>query len=121
MTIALRIMLKHPLEVAKVLRDTRSDKVGRTPPRLGALILVIQTRGDWVVRIVRLIDDIGDRQLQLMRPQPTGFVARREAESPAQIKQDVRSLRDEYVTVFEKRRGKGWVRTGGSAHQPLHC
>src|SRR5947207_2768578 len=70
--------------------------------------------------VVRLVDDIGDRQLQLMRPQPPGFVARREAESPPEVKQDVRGLRDEHVTVFEERRGERQVRVPDSVHQPLH-
>jgi len=62
------------------------------------------------MRVVRLIDDIRDCQLQLMRPQPTGFVARREAESPPEVKQDVCGLRDEYVSIFEERWGERQVR-----------
>ena len=84
--------------------------------RLGPLIFVIETRGDRVMRVVRLVDDVGNRQLQLMRPEPTCFVARREAKSPAEVKQDVRGLRDEYLTIFEERRGERQVYAPGSVH-----
>jgi len=84
-----RILLEHPLEVAKVFRDAVRDEISGAPLSFGALILVIEARGDRVMGVVRLVDDIGNRQLQLIRPQPTGFVARREAESPAEVKQDI--------------------------------
>src|SRR5256885_721090 len=70
MMIALRVVLKHPLEVAKVLRDAPSDKITGPSLGFGPLILIIEARGDRVMPIVRLIDDISDRQLQLMRPEP---------------------------------------------------
>ena len=34
----------------------------------GPLVLVVKAGRDRMVRVVRLVDDIGDRQLQLMRP-----------------------------------------------------
>ena len=58
-----------------------SDEISGAPSRLGSLILVVEARGDRVMRLVRLVYYVGDRQLRLMRPQSTGFVARRQGES----------------------------------------
>ena len=49
-----------------------------------------------------------------MRPQPAGFVAWCEANSPAEVKQDVRGLRDEYVAIPEERRRERQLRAAGS-------
>jgi hypothetical protein len=38
-----------------------------------------------VMGIVRLVDDVGDRQLQLMRPQPLDLVARCEAVAAPEV------------------------------------
>jgi hypothetical protein len=40
--------------------------------------------------------------------------------APSEVEEDVRSLRDQPVAVLQEWRGKGWVRTGGFIHQPLH-
>ena len=37
---------------------------------LAALVLVIQSGRDRMVRVVRLDDEVGERQLELMRPEP---------------------------------------------------
>ena len=70
--------------------------------RLGPLILVIQTRGNRMMRVVHFGDEIGERQLQLVRPQPSGVRLRREAVARAEEEQDVRGLADQVASVFEE-------------------
>ena len=85
MTVALRVALQHALEVAEIFRDAVDDKIGRAAAGFVLLILVIKARGDRVMAIVRLVDDVGDRQLQLMRPQPLDLIARREAMAAPEV------------------------------------
>ena len=68
MAVALRVALKHPLEVAEIFRDASSDEIGGTAAGFGSLVLVKKGRCDRMMRVMRFIDDIGDRQLQLMGP-----------------------------------------------------
>ena len=51
--------------------------------------------------------EIQDGELQLMRPQPAQLIRRREAQSAAQVQQDIRRLRDELRADLEDRRRKG--------------
>ena len=85
MMVALRVALQHALEVAEIFRDAVPDKIGSAAASFVLLILVIKARGDRVMGIVRLVDDVGDRQLQLMRPQPLDLIARREAVAPPKV------------------------------------
>ena len=57
-----------------------------------------------MMRVVNLLDEIRHRQLQLMQPEPPGFVRRREFEPRAETEQDVRDLRDREPARFQKRR-----------------
>src|SRR5207237_5258186 len=57
---------------------------------------------------------------QLRRPDPSRRVARREPVTPPEIEEDVGGLRDQYLAIFEKRRGKRRMRGPGPVHQPLH-
>jgi len=50
--------------------------------------------------------EVGDGELQLMHPQPSGLVAGREAQPPAEIKQDVGGLADDELAGLEERRRK---------------
>ena len=57
--------------------------------------------------VVDLVDEIGDRQLQLVRPQPAGLGRRRQAVLRAEIQQDVGGLADQHVAAFRKGGAKG--------------
>ena len=92
MAVAPRVALEHPLEIAEIFRDTVGDKIAGAAAGLCLLLLVIEARGDRVMRIVRFVDDIGDGQLELMRPQPPRLAARREAVPAPEVEEDVRSL-----------------------------
>lgn len=70
------------------------------------------------MRVVRFVDDIGDRQL--MRPHPPGLFARREGVATPEVEKNVRGLPDQHFAVFQERRGEGRMRSDGSIHQPLH-
>src|SRR5690348_1684411 len=117
---ALRVALEHALEITEIFRDAVGDKIGGAAARFLPLVLVIEGRSDGVMRIVRFIDDIGDRQLQLMRPQPSHLVARRESVTPPEIKEDVRRLPDQRLAIPKERRRKGRMSRTGSVDQPLH-
>ena len=56
-----------------------------------------------MVRIVNLDDQIGDAELELVRPKPCRFVARRQIQARAEIKQDICGLRDDEPAGFEER------------------
>src|SRR4051794_41972847 len=56
--------------------------------------------------VVRLVHKIGDRQLQLMRPQPARFVPRCEAVVSAEVEQDVGGLSDDQFPRLQERRRK---------------
>jgi hypothetical protein len=57
-----------------------------------------------MMRIVDLAEEVGDRELELMRPQRSGRVARREAEPAAEEQQDVRRLADDPASGAQERR-----------------
>ncbi len=69
-----------------------------------ALVLVVEPGRDRVVGVVDLDDEVGDRELQLVRPQPHGLVARREPMARAEKEQDVRGLADDELAALEERR-----------------
>ncbi len=50
--------------------------------------------------VVDTHDEIGDGELQLMRPQPPRLVARREFQARAEEEQDFRGLRDDEFAGF---------------------
>ena len=54
--------------------------------------------------IVNFDDEIGERELQLMRPQPAGFRARREIVPLAEEQQDIGGLADDELAGLEERR-----------------
>src|SRR6202044_87346 len=68
------------------------------------LLLEIEPARHRMVGIVDMGDEVGYGELQLMRPQFARLVARRQIEPRAEIKQDIRGLRDDELAGFEKRR-----------------
>ncbi len=93
--------IEHLLEVAEEFRHAALAKSGRALRGRGLLIFVVFPEADRVVRVVHLRDVVRDRQLQLMRPQPAGFVLGREPVPPAEKQQDVGSLADDELAGLE--------------------
>src|SRR6185436_12950712 len=83
--------LQDPFEVAEKLRYAALAKSRRALCSCGLLILVVLVQADRVMCVVHLRHEVGDRQLQLVRPEPPGFAFRREAMASAQKEQYVRS------------------------------
>src|SRR5690349_5545271 len=73
-----------------------------------------------MMRVVRFIDRVCNRELQLMRPQPTDLVTRRQAVTASDIEKNVGGLRDQYVAILQKRWSEGKVFGGRLGLQPLH-
>jgi hypothetical protein len=71
---------------------------------------------------MHLLHQIGDRELQLVRPQLPVFGLRREAVPPAEVEQNVRGLRDDELPSLEEWRSERRIllaRTGHHCEQPL--
>lgn len=96
------------------------DEIGRALGGLRLLIFVVQAAADRVMRVVDFGDEIGDRQLQLVNPQPAGFVVGREPEPRAEEQQDVRGLPDDYVAGFQERRRERHAFGLRAVHHPRH-
>src|SRR5438552_16477804 len=84
-----RISLQHVLEVAKIFWQPLPDQIVRAPFGLALLFLVIEARRDWVMAVVRFPDEIGDRELNLMRPQSSCRCRRRQTMPLAEEQKDV--------------------------------
>src|SRR6202040_2941689 len=70
------ILFQHALEKAEIFRYAVAPEILGSPPRGRALLLEIQPARDRMMGIVDLINEVGNGELQLMRPQATGFIAR---------------------------------------------
>src|SRR5690606_30032167 len=101
---SVRVSLEDGREVAEELRHPVLEKVRCAALGFGLLLLVVEACGDRVVRIVNLGDEVRDRQLKLVGPEPSGLVARREPEPPAEKQQNVRRLTDQPTAGFQERR-----------------
>ena len=100
------ILLQHALEIAEEFRHAIAPEILGAPLRRRLLLLVIEPARDRMVRVVDLDDEIGDGELELMRPKPSRLVARRQIQARAEIEQDIRGLRDDELAGFEERRRK---------------
>ena len=69
-----RVLRQHALEIAEELRHALLEEEGAATLRLGALILVIEAARDRMMGLMHLGHEIGDGELQLVRPQPSGLV-----------------------------------------------
>ncbi len=98
------VALEHRLEVTEKFRQPVVEEVPRAALRRLFLLLVVQAAADRVMRVVNLVDEVGDRQLELMRPEPAVVVVRRQPQPGAEIQQDVRGLADRHLAVLQKRR-----------------
>src|SRR5690606_16658757 len=64
----------------------------------------VEAARDRVMRVVRLLDEVGDGELELVGPEPARLVRRGKAVPAAKIEEDVRGLADEEPAGLEK----GW-------------
>ena len=60
-----------------------------------------------MVRVMNLDDKIGDGELELMCPKRSCLIARRQIQARAEIKEDIRGLRDDELAGLEEWRRKG--------------
>src|SRR5262245_17323389 len=98
------VNLKNSFEVVEKLRDSVFCEMSAALFALGALLLIIQNVGNRMVCLSGFIQPIGDRQLQLICPEPGRLVFRHETKAGPQKLENVRGLRDQKLTGFQKRR-----------------
>src|SRR5262249_27790655 len=96
------IRLQHPLEPSQELRHPISAKDRSARDRVVLLFVEPLVFVAWMVGIINLLDDVGDRELELMRPKPTAFIAWRKSDPPAQIQQDHRGVADDGSTITQE-------------------
>ena len=70
--------------------------------------------------VVNLNYEIGDRELQLVRPEPSRLVAGREFQTRPEIEQNIRGLGDDELAGFEERRRKGRTRDALAVEELHH-
>src|SRR5262245_47286373 len=100
----LNVNLKNPFEIAKKLRDSGRCEVRPALFALGALLLIVQNVGDGMVCLSCFIQPIGNRQLQLICPDPGRLVFRHETKPRPKKLENVGGLRDQELAGFQKRR-----------------
>ena len=61
-----------------------------------------------MVSVVSLANDIGDRQLNLVQPEPVGLAAGRQSQAVAEMHQDGGGLSNHEIPVTQERGSKGW-------------
>src|SRR4029077_12432742 len=98
------VVLQHALEITQEFRHPVAPEIRRTPPRRRPLLLEIETARHRMVGAVDMGDEVGDGELQLMRPQSSRLVARCQIEPRTEIEQNIRGLGNDDLAGFEKRR-----------------
>lgn len=111
MRAAAGIAFEHLLEPAQEPGQPAFAEVPRAQRRLRLLVLVIELGADRMMRVVDLVDQFGDRELQLMRPEPGALFLWREPVPLPEMLQDRGGLADQLPAVHEERRREG--RAGG--------
>ena len=96
---------KHALPRSQRSHDgitdgARTPWCGASPPPSAARR---EPRADRMMGVVDLDHEIGDGELQLVRPQPPRLVARRQVQLRPEIEQNVRGLRDDELAGLEDR------------------
>src|SRR5262249_50874299 len=99
----LNVNLKNPFEIAKKLWDSGRCEVRAALFALGALLLVIQNVGDRMVCLSGFIQPIGNRQLQLICPDPGRLVFRYETKAGGKKLENIGGLWDQELSRFPKR------------------
>src|SRR5215510_11630741 len=98
------VNLKNSFEIAKKLRDSVGCEVRAALFAFGALLLIIQNVRDRMVCLSGFIQQIGNRQLQLICPEPGRLVFRYETKPGAKKLENVGGLGDQELAGFQKRR-----------------
>src|SRR5215475_10761509 len=106
-------LVQQAFEIAEKFRDPMFPECGGTFLGDRTLLLVVERARHRMMRIVDLRQEICDGKLELVRPQPTGLVARAQGEARTEPQQDVGALRNDEVAGLEERRRKR--RTLGAA------
>src|SRR4030095_6512260 len=99
-----KLNLKNSFEVAEKFGDSCRCEVRAALFALGALLLVIQNVRDRMVRLARFIQPIGNRQLQLICPEPGSLVFRHETKPGPKKLENIGGLGDQEFAGFQKRR-----------------
>ena len=102
-----RIGREPSFEIAEELGRPRFEEGLGSRLRLRLLVLVIEARRDRMMGVVRLGDEIRDRELEAVRIEPRGFVRGREFQLRAEVREDVGDMRDDDVAVAQVWRGEG--------------
>src|SRR6516165_8579007 len=111
---------EHALEIAQEFRQAVAPEIFGGELCRRALLFVIEVAGDRMMGVVDQHHEVGDGELQLMHPQPSGLVAGREAEPPAEVKQDVGGLADDELAGLQKRRRKRRTRAASGLDEFHH-
>ena len=94
------VNLKNSLEVANKFRDSGRCEMCAAFFGLGGLLLIIQDVCDRMMRLARFVQPIGNRQLQLMCPEPGRFVFWHETKPGRKKLENVRGLRNQELAGF---------------------
>jgi hypothetical protein len=98
-----RVPCENCLEPLEVLgRSDVAELVG-SPHGFGLLVLIVAAHSDRMMDIVRLQDEVGDRELDLVGPHPGGRFARCEVQLVAKMQEDGGHLADDLPSIVEKR------------------
>src|SRR5579871_4724375 len=95
---------RQVLEVAEKLGQSSGEKGASAPPRLAPLLSEVKITRDRVVGIVNLRHEVGDRELELMQPEPAALVPGSEPVARTEVLQDVRRLSDQRASRLEEGR-----------------
>src|SRR6266571_4944877 len=112
--------LQDRFKVPQELRQAVLSKIGGPALGLSLLLFIIKISTNRMMAVVHFDQPVGDGELQLVQPQPPGFILRRESEARPEIEQNVRGLRDQQPAGSQERRRKGPVALGTVFKQTDH-
>src|SRR5262245_37572838 len=72
---------KNALEPGKIFGNAIVAEMRGAAPGLGFLVFVIELAADWMVGIVGLAHKVGNRELNLMHPEPLRLIVRSKAKT----------------------------------------
>ncbi len=96
--VVVRVVTQNPLEIAEKLGYAVGSEMAGALFGLGGLFLVVENVGDWMVRLARFIEPIGDGQLQLMGPEAACLRFSHQTQTRREKLKNVRGLGDQDFT-----------------------